>query len=113
MQVWLLAAEFELRQKDVAKARKLLGAAIGMCPKAKLYRGYIDLETQLREFHRCRLLYEKFLLFDRENCAAWMKFAELETLLGIKLVHHRAKSKFKGFIQLLVCSFPVLQHSEP
>ncbi len=50
--------------------------------KAKLYRGYIDLEIQLREFHRCRTLYEKFLLFDPENCAAWMKFAELESLLG-------------------------------
>ena len=32
--------------------------------------------------YRCRTLYEKFLLFDSENCAAWMKFAELETLLG-------------------------------
>ena len=51
---------------------------------SKLYtfRGYIDLEIQLREFHRCRTLYEKFLLFDPENCAAWMKFAELESLLG-------------------------------
>merc|ERR1719219_2063995 len=28
------------------------------------------------------MLYEKFLLFDQENCSAWMKFAELETLLG-------------------------------
>ena len=80
--VWLLYAQFELRQKDVKRARQALGCAIGKCPKAKLYRGYIDLEIQLREFHRCRTLYEKFLLFDPENCAAWMKFAELETLLG-------------------------------
>jgi len=80
--VWLLYAQFEVRQKDIGRARKTLGAAIGICPKAKLYRGYIDLEIQLREFQRCRLLYEKFLLFDPENCAAWMKFAELETLLG-------------------------------
>ncbi len=80
--VWLLYAQFELRQKDVQRARQALGCAIGKCPKAKLYRGYIDLEIQLREFHRCRMLYEKFLMFDPENCAAWMKFAELETLLG-------------------------------
>ena len=56
--------------------------ALGVCPKAKLFRGYIDLEIQMREFDRCRKLYEKFLLFDAENCAAWIKFAELETLLG-------------------------------
>ncbi len=80
--VWLLYAQFEIRQKDVDLARRALGTALGKCPKAKLFRGYIDLEIQLREFHRCRILYEKYLLFDPENCAAWMKFAELETLLG-------------------------------
>ena len=48
----------------------------------KLFRGYIDLEIQLREFDRCRTLYEKFLQFEPENCTTWMKFAELETLLG-------------------------------
>lgn len=48
----------------------------------KLFRGYIDLEIQLREFDRCRTLYEKFLQNGPENCTTWMKFAELETLLG-------------------------------
>ena len=80
--VWLLYAHFEIRQRDVTRARQALGCALGKCPKAKLFRGYIDMEIQLREFQRCRTLYEKFLLFDPENCAAWMKFAELETLLG-------------------------------
>merc|ERR1712130_726628 len=37
---------------------------------------------QLREFTRCRTLYEKFLEFNPENVQTWMKFAELETLLG-------------------------------
>lgn len=80
--VWLLYAQFEIRQRDVAMARRALGTALGKCPKSKLFRGYIELEIQLREFQRCRTLYEKFLLFDPENCAAWMKFAELEGLLG-------------------------------
>ena len=40
------------------------------------------MEIQLREFDRCRILYEKFLEFGPENCITWMKFAELETLLG-------------------------------
>lgn len=49
------------------------GTAIGKCPKNKLYRGYIELELQLREFERCRILYEKFLEFGPENCTSWMK----------------------------------------
>ena len=40
------------------------------------------MEIQLREFDRCRTLYQKFLEFGPENCTTWMKFAELETLLG-------------------------------
>lgn len=80
--IWLLFAQFEIRQKNLTAARKILGTSIGMCPRDKLFRGYIDIEIQLREFDRCRRLYEKFLEFGPENCVTWMKFAELETLLG-------------------------------
>lgn len=80
--IWLLYAQFEIRCKNLGTARKALGTAIGMCPRDKLFRGYIELEIQLREFDRCRILYEKFLEFGPENCITWMKFAELESLLG-------------------------------
>ena len=80
--LWLLYAQFEIRQKQVDFARRALGSALGKCAKAKIFRGYIDLEIQLREFTRCRTLYEKFLEFNPENVQTWMKFAELETLLG-------------------------------
>lgn len=80
--IWLMYAQFEIRCKNLSQARKSLGLALGVCPRDKLYRGYIDLEIQLREFDRCRILYQKFLEFGPENCITWMKFAELETLLG-------------------------------
>ncbi|CEG63838.1 Putative Cell cycle control protein [Rhizopus microsporus] len=76
--IWLLYAQFEIRQLDVQKARKLLGRAIGICPKNKLFKGYIDLEFQMREFDRCRTLYTKYLEYNPANCSAWIKFAELE-----------------------------------
>ena len=57
------------------------GTALGMCPKAKLFRGYIELEIQLREFDRCRKLYEKFLEFSPENCTTWMRVSYLDCLL--------------------------------
>ena len=80
--IWILAAKFEIRCKDLSAARKLLGHAIGMTAKEKLFREYIELEIQLREFDRCRKLYEKWLEFQPENVTTWVKFAQLESLLG-------------------------------
>ncbi|XP_033124817.1 crooked neck-like protein 1 [Anneissia japonica] len=80
--IWLLYAQFEVRQKDLQAARKALGFSLGRCPKDKIFKGYIELELQLREFDRCRTLYEKFLEFHPENCTTWMKYAELESILG-------------------------------
>ena len=80
--IWVMFAHFEMRQKDLAAARKVLGTAIGKCPKPKLFKSYIELELQLREFDRCRRLYEKFLEFNPAICTTWMNYAELETILG-------------------------------
>ncbi len=80
--LWIMYAKFEVRQKNLSAARKALGAAIGKCPKPKTFKGYIELELQLREFDRCRKLYEKFLEHCVSNCQTWIKYAELETILG-------------------------------
>jgi crooked neck len=76
--IWLMKAQFEIRQMELQAARKTLGQAIGMCPKDKLFRGYIDLERQLFEFVRCRTLYEKQIEWNSSNSQSWMQFAELE-----------------------------------
>ncbi|GAA5803070.1 hypothetical protein EDC94DRAFT_583661 [Helicostylum pulchrum] len=76
--IWLMYAQFEIRQMQVTQARKLLGRAIGTCPKNRLFKGYIDLEFQLREFDRCRTIYTKYLAYDPSNCSAWIQYAELE-----------------------------------
>ncbi|EEQ90380.1 NineTeen Complex (NTC) component [Blastomyces dermatitidis] len=76
--IWLMKAQFEIRQMDLQAARKTLGHAIGACPKDKLFKGYIDLERQLFEFVRCRKLFEKQIEWNPANCQAWIKFAELE-----------------------------------
>lgn len=76
--IWLLKAQFEIRQGELAAARKSLGQAIGMCPKEKLFKGYIELEVKLFEFVRCRILYEKHVEWNPANCQTWIKFAELE-----------------------------------
>ena len=47
--VWEHSALFEVRQGKLDAARKLLGFAIGRCPKAKLFKIYVQLELQLGE----------------------------------------------------------------
>ncbi|KAK4897261.1 NineTeen Complex (NTC) component, partial [Elasticomyces elasticus] len=76
--IWLLRAQFEVRQLQLSSARKTLGQAIGLCPKDKLFKGYIELEQKLFEFARCRTLYQKHIEWNPANCQAWIKFAELE-----------------------------------
>ncbi len=75
-------AQFDIRQKDLLTARKTLGLALGKCPRPKLFKGYIELELQLREFDRCRKLYDKCLEFNPSNCTMWIMYAELEMILG-------------------------------
>ena len=77
-----MAAQLEIRQQRLDAARRILGTAIGMCPKDKVFNTYIHIELQLGNFDRCRMLYEKYLDWAPENCSAWCKFAELEVQLG-------------------------------
>jgi crooked neck len=76
--IWLMKAHFHIRRSQLQEARKTLGQAIGMCPKHKLFNGYVDLEMKLFEFVRCRTLLQKHLEWDSSNSQAWIKFAELE-----------------------------------
>lgn len=46
--LWIMFARFEVRRLDLPAARKILGSAIGLCPKEKLFKGYIELETDVR-----------------------------------------------------------------
>jgi crooked neck len=93
--IWLEAAYLEVRAKDLTNSRKILGKAIGLlfsvlfcdlflglCPKEKLFKGYIELELQLGEIDRCRTIYTKYLEFMPYNCTAWQSFAQLEINVG-------------------------------
>lgn len=53
--LWIMFARFEVRRLDLNAARKLLGTAIGMCPKEALFKGYIQLEFDVRRVFSCPL----------------------------------------------------------
>ncbi|EHK96320.1 putative Pre-mRNA-splicing factor clf1 [Glarea lozoyensis 74030] len=103
--IWLMKAQFEIRQQQLQAARKTLGQAIGMCPKDKLFKGYIELELKLFEFVRCRTLYEKHIEWNPSNCQAWIKFAELERGLDDL---ERARAIFELAIAQTVLDMPEL-----
>ena len=80
--VWKLYTSFLIRQRDVSTARKVFGRALGVCPKERVFKDYINMELGLREFDRVRKVYEKYLEWKPENCRAWISYAELESGLG-------------------------------
>ena len=79
--VWLMKAQFEIRHGNLIGARKTLGRAIGMCPKDKLFKGYINLEFKLLEFVRCRTLHQKRIEWNAANSSAWVESARFEAAL--------------------------------
>jgi len=51
-QLWVLAANLEVRAKRVDAARRILGMAVGMAPKDKTFKSYIDMELALGHVDR-------------------------------------------------------------
>lgn len=79
--IWILFSEFEVRQMNLDGARLILGKAIGLYPKPKIFTKYIDMELKLANIDRCRTLYSKWIETAPFNSSAWCRFAELEMSL--------------------------------
>lgn len=80
--VWFMYSQFEVRNGELSSARRIMGKALGMCPKPKIFKLYIDMEVKLKEFDRVRKLYEKYIEYNPSNMNAWRAYAELESNLG-------------------------------
>lgn len=80
--VWFMYSQFELRNGELTSTRKIMGNALGICPKPKTFKLYINMEIKLKEFDRVRKLYEKFIEYDPSNMNSWIAYAELEVNLG-------------------------------
>lgn len=55
LQLWVLAAKLEVRCQRLDAARRILGTALGVAPKDKTFKAYIELELQLGNVDRCAL----------------------------------------------------------
>jgi len=86
--IWILAAQVYVRTKQLDKARKLLGRAIGILSKnqphktAKIFQAYIALELAIGEIDRCRALYNQYLKVLPHQSQGWTQYATLEQNVG-------------------------------
>eukprot|EP00918_Siedleckia_nematoides_P033363 GHVU01072402.1.p1 GENE.GHVU01072402.1~~GHVU01072402.1.p1 ORF type:complete len:691 (+),score=160.21 GHVU01072402.1:32-2074(+) len=78
--LWSYFAEFEVRQLELDKARKVYGLAIAKCGKEKIFTSYANLELRLGNIDRCRKIYTKFTETHATNPRAWVAFVELEIM---------------------------------
>lgn len=90
--IWIMYAEFELRQQNLDKARSILGEGIGRCPKKNIFNSYISIEYQLGEFNRCRKIYQKLLENFSSDTKSWHDYASLENKLD---EYERAKKIYE------------------
>ncbi|EFA85133.1 HAT repeat-containing protein [Heterostelium album PN500] len=63
--LWIMYSHFEIRQMSLDRARQILGQAIGLAPKPKIFDAYTKLEIELGNFDRVRKLYENFAQFEQ------------------------------------------------
>lgn len=101
--LWVMFSQFYIRQKDITSARRVLGTAIGLCPRESIFKAYIQLEMQLTNFDRCRTLYSKYLESFPDNPSAWISFARME--LGLEELE-RARQIFEAAIILPALDMP-------
>lgn len=102
--IWIMYSEFEIRQNDLTLGRKILGRALGICPRPKLFTRYIELEVKLREFDRVRKLYEKYLEYAPTDYKIWLAYSKLEENLGDE---DRARAIFEIPLQDNVTNMPI------
>lgn len=80
--IWIQLAHVHVRRYDLKAARSLLGRAIGVCGKERIYTEYIALELALGEIDRCRTLYTNYVKAMPHRATAWCSFANLEQSVG-------------------------------
>lgn len=118
--VWVLNAQLELLEGNLSNMRQIFGRALGIQPKSKLFKSYIEIEIKLREFERVRRIYQKYIEFDYSNPKVWCEYAEFEQNLDeferSRELHHIAIDSDKGFLhgrdKLIIIKHLILMETE-
>eukprot|EP00698_Gefionella_okellyi_P005677 TRINITY_DN15145_c0_g1_i1.p1 TRINITY_DN15145_c0_g1~~TRINITY_DN15145_c0_g1_i1.p1 ORF type:complete len:672 (-),score=174.63 TRINITY_DN15145_c0_g1_i1:46-2061(-) len=101
--IWILYANFEVRQKRLDDARKVFGMGIGLAPREKIFIAYVNLEASLAEIGRCRTILEKFLEWAPSHVDAFLQYIDLEKALDEE---ERARALYKLAIEQPILDRP-------
>ena len=76
--LWIFYANFLLRCCELDEARKVYGRSIGLFPKEKVFKAYIEMEERLGQLDRVRQIYEKYCEKFAQVPGPWIEFASFE-----------------------------------
>jgi crooked neck len=93
--IWILYAEFEIRQMNLQRAKLILGEAIGKTQKKNVIKRYIEILVNLKEADNARNLYQKWLELYPDDTEGWIDYATFEK----KLVEH---VRVRGILDLAI-----------
>jgi len=79
--IWILYAEFEIRQMNLQRAKLILGEAIGKTQKKNVLKRYIEILVNLKEADNARNLYQKWLELYPDDTEGWIDYATFEKKL--------------------------------
>lgn len=78
--IWIYYAEFEVRQLQLDRVRRIFGRAIGECGKEKIFTAYAGLELGLGNIERCRKIHAKFIETHPSLPKAWISMVDFEVI---------------------------------
>ena len=80
--VWIELAKIYIRRDDIQAARLVLGRAIGNHPSLKVFQFYLEIESKLGNFDRCRKLHERNIELNPNSSDNWIAYFNLEVEIG-------------------------------
>ena len=76
--IWILYAEYYIRNNNLDKARKIFGLNLAVCPKENVIKRYLNIEEDLGNIDRVRTIFQSYIEKKPENSKMWIKYAEFE-----------------------------------
>ncbi|EAN32759.1 Suppressor of forked protein (Suf) family protein [Theileria parva strain Muguga] len=80
--IYIYLSQLYLRMGDLKKMRSVMGNAIGLCKKEKIFETYSDIELKLGNIDRCRIIFTKYVEIYPYNYKSWLAYINFELLLN-------------------------------
>ena len=80
--IWVHLAKLHIRNQDVQSARLVLGKGIGQYGSKSIFTLYLDMESKLGNFERCRKIHERWIEINPHEADNWIAYFKMENDIG-------------------------------